>query len=527
MRTARDTFYIVAILLASGCASLNTPSLPSPSEDSSHSSTLLETVDTDSADETVSALPEDDALALEDGAFWQDVREGFSLTTGPRAAVSRQIRFYTRKPGQVESVLQRGELYLAYIHAELKKRDFPGELLLLPFVESGYNPYAYSHGHAAGLWQFIPGTGKRYGLKQDWWYDGRRDIVASTNAALNYLDRLQNDFDGDWLLALAAYNAGEGTVQQAIKRNERRGRPTDFWHLDLPRETTEYVPRLLAISAIIKDPEKYDVHLEPVDDAPTFTVVDTHAQIDLAVAADLANMDTKELQQLNPGFNRWATHPEGPYRLVVPVEKSAVFKENLAVLPASQRVKWLRHKVRRGETLSHLAYRYATTIAVLRSTNGLRSNTIRTGQHLLIPVAAKNNTRYASLVGTPSAPATGKGIKYRVRSGDSLWVIAHSYNVSVRELARWNHLASDALIKPGQQIIIRASSGSNLAGTTVKPIRYTVRKGDSLFLISRKFNVSIDDLKEWNALKDASYIRPGQTLKLFVDIARLTQNSQG
>ena len=526
MRTARDTFYIAAILLTSGCASLNTPSPPSPPEDSYHSGTLLETVDADSADEMVSTRPEDDALVLDDGAFWQEVREGFALTTGPRTAVSRQIRFYTRKPDLVESVLQRGEPYLAYIYAEIKKREFPGELLLLPFVESGYNPYAYSPGHAAGLWQFIPGTGRRYGLKQDWWYDGRRDIVASTNAALNYLDRLQQDFDGDWLLALAAYNAGEGTIQQAIQRNEQRGRPTDFWHLDLPRETTEYVPKLLAISAIINDPEKYGMHLKPIDDTPTFTVVNTHAQIDLAVAAELADMNTKELQQLNPGFNRWATHPEGPYHLAVPVEKSALFKENLAALPASQRVKWLRYKVRRGETLSHLARRYATTIAVLRTTNGLRGDIIHTGQQLMIPVDAKDNARYASLVGTPSASATGKVIQYRVQSGDSLWVIAHSYNVSVRELAQWNHLASNAPIRPGQQLTIRPSSGSNLIAA-VEPIHYTVRKGDSLFLISRKFNVSIDDLKEWNALKDASYIRPGQTLKLFVDIARLTQNSQG
>ena len=521
MRNARGVFYIVAILLTSGCASLTPPSLP-------HSATILETGDADSADETVSTLPEDDALALDDGAFWQEVREGFGLTIDPRTAVNRQIRFYARKPGQVESVLQRGEPYLAYIYAEIKKRDFPGELLLLPFVESGYNPYAYSHGHAAGLWQFIPGTGKRYGLKQDWWYDGRRDIVASTNAALNYLDQLQQDFDGNWLLALAAYNAGEGTVQQAIRRNERHGRPTDFWHLDLPRETTEYVPRLLAISAIIKDPEKYGVHLKPVDDAPTFAVVNTHAQIDLAVAAELADIDKKQLRQLNPGFNRWATHPQGPHRLVVPVEKSALFKQNLAALPPSQRVKWLRHKVHRGDTLGHIALRYDTTVTVLRKTNRLSSNTIRIGQQLIIPVGGQNLAHYASLDQDYLARVAGKVSRYRVRSGDSLWLIARHHKVSVRQLAKWNNLTSNALIKPGQQLTLREPSVSvPSANSGVNPVYYTVRKGDSLFLISRKYNVSIADLKEWNGLRNARLIKPGQKLKLYVDIARLAQNDQG
>ena len=527
MRTARETCCVVAILLISGCASLDTSSPPSSYEDRQPGDTALESDYTDSTDESLTTLQDDGAPAVDDGPFWQEVREGFALSVDPRAAVTRQIRFYTRKPGQVESVLQRGEPYLAYIYTEIKKRDFPGELLLLPFIESGYNPYAYSQGHAAGLWQFIPGTGSRYGLKQDWWYDGRRDIVASTAAALNYLDKLQQDFDGDWLLALAAYNAGEGTIQQAIKRNEQRGRPVDFWNLDLPRETTEYVPKLLAISAIVRHPEAYGVHLEPVDEAPPFTVVNTHAQIDLAVAAGLADIDTKELQRLNPGFNRWATHPHGPYRLVVPADKSALFKKNLAALPESERVKWLRHKVLRGETLSHIARRYRTTVAVLRTANELRGTTIRTGQHLIIPVAAKDSTRYASLVRGSSAPAVGKAIKYRVRSGDSLWLIARSHSVSVRALAQWNNLASDAPIRPGQRLTIRVASSSTLAGNTLRPISYTVRKGDSLFLISKRYNVSIDDLQEWNGLKDATYIRPGQKLKLFIDVARLTQNSQG
>jgi membrane-bound lytic murein transglycosylase D len=528
MRTARDTFCVVAILLTSGCASLNTPSPPSSYEDSYPDRAALDSGYPDSTDESVTVLQDDDVAVAEDGAFWREVREGFTLSAGPRAAVIRQIGFFTRKPGQVESVLQRGEPYLAYIHAEIKKRDFPGELLLLPFIESGYNPYAYSHGHAAGLWQFIPGTGSRYGLKQDWWYDGRRDIVASTAAALNYLDKLQQDFDGDWLLALAAYNAGEGTIQQAIKRNEQRGRPVDFWNLDLPRETTEYVPKLLAISAIIKHPGKYGVHLTPVDDAPAFTVVNTHAQIDLAVAAELADMDKRQLRELNPGFNRWATRPQGPHRLVVPVEKSELFIQNLAALPPSQRVKWLRHKVQRGDTLSHIARRYDTTVTALREANRLRGNTIRSGQQLIIPVGGQDSARYASLEQDSPRPATEHGANYRVQRGDSLWSVAHGHNISVGQLAQWNNLAPDAPIKAGQQLSLREPPVSIQTGNGgVKPVSYTVRKGDNLFLISQKYNVSVAELKEWNGLKNARLLKPGQKLKLYIDVARLVQNNQG
>jgi membrane-bound lytic murein transglycosylase D len=269
------------------------------------------------------------------------------------------------------------------------------------------------------------------------------------------------------------------------------------------------------------------VHLSPVAESPAFTVVNTHAQLDLAVAARLADMDTKELQLLNPGFNRWAMHPQGPHRLVVPVDKSDVFEQNLAALPPSQRIKWLRHKVLRGETLGHIANRYDTTVAVLRSTNELRGNTIRIGQQLIIPLAARDSTHYASLVKDRQASASGKTRTHRVQNGDSLWVIARSYNVSVKQLSQWNNLAANASIKPGQQLVIRQQQDPTQASNTVRPVSYTVRKGDSLSLISQKFNVSVNDLKEWNSLEKQKYLKPGQKLKLFIDVVRLSQNSQG
>jgi membrane-bound lytic murein transglycosylase D len=527
MRTARDTLCVVAILLTSGCASLDTPS-PSPSSEYRYSNgTALETDGYDEyAVDTSEAQQDNDVQESGGGEFWQQVREGFQLSAGRHEAVARQIDFYSHEPRHVETIMQRGEPYLAYIYGEVRKRDFPNEIVLLPFIESGYNPYAYSRGHAAGLWQFIPGTGTHYGLKQDWWYDGRRDVVASTDAALNYLDKLQQQFNGDWLLA--AYNAGEGTVDQAIKRNLQKGKPVDFWHLDLPRETSTYVPKLLAISAIIKQPGKYGVHLSPVDESQTFTVVNTHTQLDLSVAAELADMDTKELQLLNPGLNRWATHPQGPHQLLVPVDKSAAFQQNLAALPVSQRVKWTRHKVQRGETLSRIASRYDTTVAVLRKNNEIRGNSVRTGLQLIVPVVAtQDSAGYTAPIKGKPARATGKELTYRVQSGDTLWEIARTHKISIEQLSQWNKLASGAPLKPGQKLTIRQQQKTMQASNTVKPVNYTVRKGDTLFLISKKFNVSVNDLKEWNELEKKKYLKPGQKLKLYIDVARLSQNNQG
>jgi len=529
MRTAVTTLSVVAILLTSGCASLNTtPSNPryehSPDTDTSQEKNSYAETPAESPD----ALQNVTEQVPADVAFWQQVREGFRLSAGHHAAVTSMIGFYSREARQVERTLQRGEPYLAYIYGEVNKRNFPNEIVLLPFIESGYDPFAYSHGNAAGLWQFIPGTGSVYGLKQDWWYDGRRDVVASTDAALNYLDKLQQVFNGDWLLALAAYNAGEGTVRQAIKRNQAAGKPFDFWHLDLPRETSSYVPKLLAISAIVKQPRKYGVHLSPVAKTPSFTVINTHTQLDFVVAADLADIDTKALQQLNPGFNRWAMHPQGPHRLVVPAEKSAVFKQNLAALPISQRVKWVRHKVQRGETLSRVAERYDTTVAVLRITNELQGNNISTGRQLLVPLAAQDPSRYAALIKfKPTMQVHRRELTYQVKSGDSLWTIARTHNVSIKQLSQWNNLASATAIKPGQQLTIRRQNGAPQAGNTVRSVNYTVRRGDTLFLISQKFNVSIDDLKEWNDLEKKKYLKPGQKLKLYIDVARLSQDNQG
>lgn len=522
MNRIRLVLIAFTIQLATGCASLDSTSHSSGTSADAQYAAIT--------DLSAQAPPGSGGLSgkataspTADNSFWGQLRQGFRLNGLEHVTVISRAAEYGRNPRQVERIFKRGDPYLAYIHGEVKKRNFPTEIVLLPFVESGYDPFAYSHGRAAGLWQFIPGTGKMYGLKQDWWYDGRRDVVESTQAALNYLDYLQQRFDGDWLLAIAAYNSGSGHVSRAIERNRKAGKPTDFWHLQLPKETAAYVPKLLAISRVVKQPSKYNVVLAPVDPAPAFAIVGTAGQLDIAIAAELASIDTEELYLLNPGFNRWSTHPDGPHQLAIPIAQSAVFEENLAALPNNQRVKWVRHKIRKGETLSHIARRYSTTISVLRSTNVMKGSNIRIGQHLLVPVAAKDASRYAALAKhLQPARASSNKLTHRVHPGDSLWRIARQYNVTVNQVTRWNRLDGGALIKPGQQLVIWKKGKTSANGKRVRTVNYTVRTGDSLYLIAKKFNVSINDLRRWNNLAKGKYLQPGQHLKLYVDVTQLS-----
>jgi membrane-bound lytic murein transglycosylase D len=513
-------------LLLAGCSSLDTLPSGSAAVDRPVSSPVAapagKTARITDSHTSLSA-----AGSNQDSLFWQQLRSGLRLDGTRHVEVQRQITEYRGNMRQVETILHRGTPYLGYIQGEVSKRGFPAEITLLPFVESSYDPFAYSHGRAAGLWQFIPGTARMYGLKQDWWYDGRRDVIASTRAALDYLDKLQQKFDGDWLLALAAYNSGEGTVARAMEKNRRAGKPTDFWDLKLPEETSAYVPKLLAISAMVANPEKYPIKLDPLPVQAGFEVIPTGGQLDLAVAAELAGLETDELHRLNPGYNRWATHPEGPHRLAIPVDKAEDFRENLAELPETERVKWVRHKIQKGDTLSQIAARYDTTTAVLLRTNHLNDTAIRTGRHLLVPVAAKQPERYAAM-GRHLQPEHKSAIRlaYLVRDGDSLWSIASKHKVSVKQLTRWNRLDSGSLIRPGQQLVIWDSAKKG-RDRTVRTIHYTVRNGDSLYLIAQKFSVSITDLRTWNQLSRDKYLHPGQNLKLYVDVTQLARNNQG
>jgi membrane-bound lytic murein transglycosylase D len=466
------------------------------------------------------------------------IRKNFQLDLSlDNKRIDSQRSWYIRNPDYLTRTFNRASRYFHHIVDEVKRRDLPMELALLPFVESAYNPFAYSHGRAAGLWQFIPGTGKIYGLEQDWWHDGRRDVLASTEAALDYLTYLNNLFDGNWLHALAAYNSGSGRVRSAIKRNLAKNKNTDFWSLDLPRETRAYVPKLIALSQIVLNPEKYQIDFPYIADSPYFEKVDIGAQIDLAQAATLAEIDISEVYQLNPSFNQWASSPLGPHHLLVPIENADVFRENLKTFPPEKRINWQRYSVKSGDSLIKIAKKFNTTPMLIKEINHLKSNMIKTKQKLLIPTASKGSNYY-DLSQTnrltkkqdqiQSSKSTDK-ITYRVNTGDTMWDLSREHKVGLRELARWNGMAPTDPIKPGQQLVIWSKNKSIQAQKpTIKSIfkkremiqkvGYYVRKGDSLARIAGKFNVSINDLVTWNKLDRKKYLKPGQKITVFVDI---------
>ena len=460
------------------------------------------------------------------------LRYGFILDREDNRRIQAELNWFVSHPDYLDRVFTRARRYLPHITEELVRRDLPLELALLPIVESAYDPFAYSHGRAAGLWQMIPGTGKRFGLKQNWWYDGRRDVVDSTRAALDYLEHLYDFNEGDWLNAIASYNSGEGNVRKSVRRNRAAGKPDDFWNLRLSKETSAYVPRLLALVEIVRDPAQFNITLPRVADEPQFVVADIGSQIDLALAAELAGVDVDTVYTFNPGYNRWSTDPNGPHTLVLPVDVADVFTEALAVVPASELVRWKRHKIKSGEAISQIANKYNTTVSAIRSSNNLRGNTIRAGHYLMIPVATKPLSAYsksadARLAKTQSRKRAANKIEHVVASGESFWTISQRYNVTTRELSAWNGMAPRDTLPVGRKLVVWTNSDvaprtspTAALGNTTRKVRYKVRSGDSLYLIANRFRVSINQIARWNNIDKNKILRPGQTLTMYVDVTR-------
>ncbi|KPV39153.1 hypothetical protein AN478_12780 [Thiohalorhabdus denitrificans] len=460
--------------------------------------------------------------------FWSYYLPRLKLDAPDHNQVQAFIRFYRTHDTYLDRVFNRGKPFLPHILERLEERDMPPDLALLPVVESAFQPFAYSSGRAAGIWQFIPGTGRHFNLKQNWWYDGRRDILASTDAAVEYLHRLNERFDS-WLLALAAYNAGPGNVSRAIRQNERLGRPTDFWSLNLPRETRSYVPKLLALSHVLRNTEEYGIELPELPMEKGFQVVNLEKPLDLAKAAELSGSDIETLYRLNPGLNRWATPPEGPGRLLLPKGTKERFEEGLAELDSSERVQWARHKIKRGEALSTIASRYNTTVSVLKDVNDLRGTRITAGDHLLIPTSSASDREYALSKSQRLAAIRGSGpsdrskVVHRVQPGDSLWAISRRFGVQVGKLAKWNGMAPGDTLRPGQELAVWVDGGGNGSERSSK-LRYRVRSGDSLWSIARKFNVTVDRLRNWNDLGQQQILQPGEGLTIYVDPTRLAEH---
>jgi membrane-bound lytic murein transglycosylase D len=387
-------------------------------------------------------------VAAPDPLIWSSLRDGFSLPDYRHPRIDREVRRLTHSRQALRELLLRAEPYLYHILSAVQDAGLPTEIALLPAVESGFRTHAYSPDGAAGLWQFMPATGQMLGLQRNWWFDGRRDVPDSTQAAITYLSRLNERFDGDWLHALAAYNAGSRRVGRAIHRAARDDDATDFWSLDLPGETDAYVPRLLALVRVVSDPAAFSIELPDIANKPYFDALQTDGQIDLNIVADLTGISVEHVLRLNAGYRRWATPPQGPHRLQLPVEHHAAFEHAIVSLPVDQRLRWQRHRIVRGDSLIRIARQYGVTVKAIKQSNSLRDSRIRAGQDLLIPLTESVDARLA----TASNNQARDRVKYRVRRGDSLYAIARRFQVTIADLRRWNQVGR--YLQPGERIIV-------------------------------------------------------------------------
>jgi len=472
----------------------------------------LETLQTGASPTTAHALGNTGPLlrvvpkppVLKPQSLWPAVRHNFELSHRTDIKrVQQEIAWIKNNPSYFRRLKPRFQRYSAYVYNELQRRNMPAELVFIPVIESALDPFAFSPGGAAGLWQFMPATAKRFGLAIDWWVDERRDPVLATHAGLDYLQALHRRFD-DWYLAIAAYNSGEGRVNRAIKRAGKR----DFFELKVPRETAGYVPRLLAFAAVFADPDAYSVELPEVSIEVPFATLELDSQFEVARVAQVLGTTTDELFDWNPGLNQWATPPKGPHRLLV-ARKYADAQDQLAEVPESQRLNWVRYTVKAGDTVSGIARRFNTDVSALQTANDVDSHIIKIGATLLVPTAANADQS------TPLARRAGSGKqRYLVKEGDSLWRIGERFGVSTSALMRLNHIGPKQALPVGRKLIIPVAKGNSV----IKKINYRVRAGDSLSVIANRFNIAIHEILNWNPIDASDYLQPGQKLRLFVDV---------
>ena len=378
---------------------------------------------------------------------WDRILALPSISYEDNLRIEKQATVLLRDKEFIKRVSRRAEPYIYFILEEIDKRRLPRELALLPIIESAYRPTAISRSKAAGLWQFIPSTSRFLGMQTNWWYDARMDVITSTHYALDYLQTINRKFDGDWLLTLAAYNAGHGRISRAVAKNRKRGKPTDYWNLKLSRETMNYVPRFLAATRIFTRPDIYGVDLHAVANEPHIGIVNIESQMDLKLAAKLAGLSSQEIKTYNPGFQRWTTAPKGPHRLVLPLNRIQQFEQKFAQLDRRDRLRWTQHRVKQGQTLSGIAKTHSVSVSAIQSANNLRGTLIRTGQILQIPVSG-------STYSTPMGSGSSDGY-YIVRKGDTLWQIARRHNMTTAALLALNNLNKNSIIQPGQRLKVR------------------------------------------------------------------------
>lgn len=477
--------------------------------------------------ETVPAVAEDATVALAERAqapapvvkeateaidLWRQIGQELTLQAPPRHRGGDPVKLLRYSRRHFTAVTAHSAPYLQHIYQELKRRKLPAEIALIPVLESGYNNAARSAGGTAGLWQFTAGTGRRYGLSQSAAFDGRHEVLAATDAALDYLESLGKRFDGDWLLAFAAYNCGERNVEQAVARNRRRGRPTDFWSLELPSVTRHYIPRLLALAEVVRNPAAHQVQLARIPGRPYFEPVRITSAVGLRHLARHSGLAADEFERLNAGYRQHTTIGGRANDVLVAFGHGATVAAQLASLPKAVHAGAGRYVVRAGDTLSHIAARHGVTVSALERANRLVSHRLRIGQSLDLPGSARVRA-------TGTAPAArSNGGEHVVAHGDSLWTVARRNGTSAHALAAANGLALDSTLRIGQRLRLPEPAAARTEVTAAVPeghgavTHYRVQRGDSLWTIARRFKVSIASLKLWNEHVADGVLKPGERL---------------
>lgn len=512
-KTTQASLAFSALLFLSGCMTLPSDSLPTGKSPHINQSTV---VNAPHLKITAVTTPNDlkplDINQTFHPIIWDEMHGQFHLAAKNLGQFDSHLNYFQTNPNYLNRVSKRSKPYLHFILSEVQKRGMPYEMALLPIVESSFQPTVHSHQSAVGLWQFIPSTAHLYGLDQNWWYDGRQDTIQSTQAALDYLQKLYTLNNNDWLLALASYNAGIGNVYKAIKKYKKKHLLADatptFWDIQsyLPKETQNYVPQLLAVSHTINQASHWGIELEPVENSPFFTEVELKQQITLSQAAKLSGISEELLGILNPGYLRPTTPPKGPFNILLPVEHAENFKVFLTKENNLFDIQWMRHKIKPGESLGLIAEKYHTSPKAIQNLNRLKDNRIRAGKTLLIPVP----TQHAGKVERFTNKIQYKGIKkiHLVSSGDSLWSIGRYYNIDTRTLCMWNNIEIQTPLRKGQKLEIHSPRYDN-------QLTHTLKKGESLWTVAKKYNVGTDSLIRWNNIKQSKTIQPGTQITVW------------
>jgi len=482
--------------------------------------------------------------------LWQRIKNGYAIPDSTSPLTRTHESWYSSRPDYVRRMVERSQRYLFHVVEEVEKRGMPSEIALLPMIESAYNPKAYSTSRASGIWQFIPSTGKHFGLQQNWWFDNRRNITFATDAALTYLQKLHAMF-GAWDLALAAYNAGEGTVSRAIERNRKLGLPTDYENLNLPAETKNYVPKLQAVKNIMTNPSNYGLNIQTIANTPYFAKVTAPAQIDARLAAKLAEISDEEFLALNPSFNRpLIKSEEKNLELLLPIVSAQTFRTNLESYNKPL-VSWQTYFAKPGERLEKIAKQFGIHVNKLRDVNDLPANKkIKKPATIIVPngkvtdfkpdpnqkTSAINSANAAEMIAASAAdgrdplqndektgstltasenePNIGASVTHKVEQGESIYGIAKRYGITVKQLKTDNGLKSSSLLT-GQILTINSNQPKSNASKNRKT--YIVKRGDTLHSIAERFDVALIDLKRWNNLK-GNHIEPGSKLNILESV---------